>query len=108
MPFVCAPKHDALGEPRGSRQKARRLQRALTPRCAVSSNVVTFTGITTVKEPPEQVLEKAKTWGLTHVIIVGANEDGNFVWGGSYSDAESIHFLLECAQAQLIAEALDT
>lgn len=48
--------------------------------------VVPFTGITCVEEPPEQVLEKAKEWGLEKVVIVGLTADNELIVGGSFSE----------------------
>ena len=67
-----------------------------------TSNVVAFTGQTTVDEPPEQALEKAKSWGLTRVVIVGEDEDGNLKWGMSFGDAATINWLLDLAKYDLI------
>jgi len=47
---------------------------------------------------PEDVLEEAKSWGLTEVTVIGYDETGGFVWGGSdMSDAELL-LLLEQAK----------
>lgn len=69
------------------------------------TNIVPFTGITQADEPPEQVLEKAKSWGLSEVVIVGCNGEGDLVWGGSLPDMEMINWLLEAAKFELLRKA---
>lgn len=69
------------------------------------ADIIKFTGNTILPEDPNGVLEKAKSWGLARVIIIGACESGEFVFGGSHSEiAESI-LLLEIAKRRLVAEA---
>ena len=74
----------------------------------MSDNIVNFPGITKAPEPPNQILEKAKDWDLARVLVVGANEAGDLVWGGSFSEAEDILWLLEMAKTELMREALDS
>lgn len=63
--------------------------------------------ITTVPEPPDQMLEKAKEWGLERVIIIGANENGELIWGGSFSEVDGILLLLEMAKRELLTDVAD-
>lgn len=68
----------------------------------MSENVLPFTGATTVPEPPEQILEKAKAWNMRRCIVVGEDENGELVWGGSFSEADGINWLLDLAKYDLI------
>ena len=63
--------------------------------------------ITTAPEPPNQVLEKAKEWGLERVVIVGADENGNLKWGGSFSEVEGILLLLEVVKFEILTDVAD-
>jgi hypothetical protein len=65
--------------------------------------VVKFTGITTVPEPPEITLEKAKSWGLERVVIIGADANGDLLFGASFSEVESINFLIDKAKQKVLA-----
>ncbi len=67
-----------------------------------------FNGVTTVSESPEQVLEKAKSWGLERVIIIGTVADGNLKWSGSFSEVEGVNFLLDAAKHELLDDFLKT
>ncbi len=69
--------------------------------------VVKFTGTTVVDESPNDVLEKAKAWGLEHVIIVGADENSKIIWGGSFSDVADINWLLDVAKQELVEHMVD-
>lgn len=64
--------------------------------------VVSFTGITTVPEDPAATLEKAKSWGLARVIIIGANDEGELLFGGSLSDVPEMAWLLDKAKQCLM------
>lgn len=69
-------------------------------------NVVPMRGlITTVDEPPAQVLEKAKDWGMKRCVVLGEGQDGRLVWGASFSDAETINWLLDLAKHDIIYQA---
>lgn len=65
-------------------------------------DVVRFSGITTAPEPVEGVLEKAKLWDLERVLVIGHDGDGKLKWGGNFSEKEIIHWLLSCAQRDLL------
>lgn len=66
-------------------------------------NVIPMRGlITTVDEPPEQMLEKAKAWGMKRCVVLGEDADGKLVWGASFSDAETINWLLDLAKYDII------
>lgn len=64
--------------------------------------VLKFRGITTVDEPPESILEKAKGWGMTQCVVLGFDEHAGLKFGGSLSDAGQIMLMLEAARLELI------
>lgn len=66
-------------------------------------DVVQLGCFTTVEEPAEQVLEKAKSWGLTKVLVIGFDADGLAV-GGSTSDRGELLFMLEWAKKKLMED----
>lgn len=68
------------------------------------AEIVEFTGETTIPEPPEKVLEKAKGWGMEAVMIIGHDVEGNLIWGGSISDSPLINWLLDAAKHELLKE----
>lgn len=65
-------------------------------------DILKFTGVTCVEEPPEQVLEKAKEWGLKYVIVIGAKEDGCLTWGMSFSDVQMMNLMLDATKHELL------
>lgn len=67
------------------------------------SNVIDFNGTTTLWEPPDSVLEKAKGQFQdgSNVLIIGLGKDGELWFGGNCSNLAEIVLLL--AQAQKAA-----
>ena len=63
--------------------------------------VVEFPGTTTVHEPAEKLLEKAKDWGLHDALVLG-QADGQFMFGGNMGDSAEILWLLELAKKQIL------
>ncbi len=72
-------------------------------------DVIPFTGITYGDEPPDYILEKAKTWGdgLERVLILGICQDGKFHFGGSTCDVGKMLVLLKLAERELMNGAAD-
>lgn len=69
----------------------------------MSDNVIPMRGlVTTVEEPPETHLEKAKAWKMTRCVVIGEDENGDFVWGASFSETPIINWLLDLAKYELI------
>lgn len=66
------------------------------------TNILPFTGTTTVDQPPETVLERAKGWGMERCVILGYRPDGSVAFGGSFSDTGDILLLLELARQFVI------
>lgn len=59
--------------------------------------VIQFDGITKVREPAEQLLEKAKGWQCEDVVVIGCAEDGSVQIGANTSDCERAVWLLNAA-----------
>ena len=51
---------------------------------------------------PVVMLEKAKSWRLESVLVLGWDSSGAFMWGGSQDDARDIAFMLDCAKFELM------
>lgn len=64
--------------------------------------VVPFTGITTVDHTPEHTLGAAAKAGLTTVVVIGFENDGDLWFSGSQSDAYQTLWLLELARKRLM------
>ncbi len=58
-------------------------------------------GITRLDYPVEEVLERAKSVGLTGVVILGYTEDGDY-FGSSYADGGTVLWLLEQCKKRLL------
>lgn len=65
--------------------------------------LIQFSGITCVPEPPEGVLEKAKSWGMDRCLVLGFTEDNETRFGGSFSQLGDMLILLELAKRNLLA-----
>jgi hypothetical protein len=67
------------------------------------SNVIPMRGLIMYQdEAPEITLEKAKAWGMKRCVVVGESPDGKLIFGMSFSDVETINWMLDLAKAQLI------
>jgi len=51
---------------------------------------------------PVVMLEKAKSWRLESVLVIGWDSSGAFLWGSSADDAKEISFMLTLAQSELM------
>ena len=60
-----------------------------------STKVVKFPGGTTLGIPIENVLEGAKQAGLSDIIVVGWDENGDLYGASSFSDAGDLFWLWE-------------
>jgi len=69
----------------------------------MTDNVVDFTGSTRVEVSPSEVLKMAEQWGMTRCIIIGEDDDGLMMFGGSFSDTALINLLLDRAKAEVLA-----
>lgn len=70
-------------------------------------DVLRFRGITTVDEPIDGFLDKAKTWGMAKCIVIGLDDAGVLKFGGSLSEAGEIMIMLEAAKLDLIKNTLE-
>jgi len=50
---------------------------------------------------PDAILQKAREWGLTEVIVIGWDKDEKFRFGGSNGALRDISWLLKNAEMQL-------
>lgn len=69
------------------------------------ADILAFTGDTRIPDSPEDVLEKAKGWGMERVVICGWKPEGGFVIGGSHSEIAEAVLLLEIGKARLLRKA---
>lgn len=65
------------------------------------SNVVRFTGVTTLDLDADQVLESA-LGKLNGVVVVGFNKDGQEYFASSYADGGEVLWLFERAKKRLL------
>jgi hypothetical protein len=68
----------------------------------VTADVVNFTGVTRLDLDPMRVLEAAKGVGLTEVVIVGVDADGNEYFSSSVADGAQANWHLQRAQWRLM------
>lgn len=68
----------------------------------MSDNVLPFTGITCLPEPPTEFLEKAKAWGMERCLVIGFDENGNLMGGASFSELNDMIFLLELFKRNIL------
>lgn len=69
------------------------------------ADILPFRGNTIIPDDPVDVMEKAKAWGLSRVVICGTTPEGEFIFGGSHSEIGETLLLLEIARRRLLAEA---
>ena len=62
------------------------------------AEIIKFSGLTSLPEPPKTLLQKAKKWGMKKCIVIGTDAEGKTIFGGSFSDAAEIVLLLELAK----------
>ena len=78
-----------------------------TPRPTTKRNTMTdiinFNGTTTNDIPSGQVLEEAKKAGVTCVIVLGYDVNGNEYFASSSANADELLWLLERAKRQLLS-----
>lgn len=70
-------------------------------------NILEFTGLTSIKEPVDIVLEKAKLWGMDRCIILGFGEGAELIFGGSFSESGEILLLLELGKMEVLSNGRD-
>lgn len=65
------------------------------------TNVLEFTGITTLNADPDRVIENAKG-KLKSVTIIGETEDGEFYFASSQADAGDVVYHMELGKYRLM------
>lgn len=65
------------------------------------SNVILFSGITTLDLPPDRILENMIGTGMDGVVIMGYR-DGEEVFCSSYADGGTVLWLMERLKTQLL------
>ena len=71
----------------------------------MTADVVTFPGITTLDLPPERIIQRAADAGLTDVVILGYDKDGEEWFASSTADGGEVLWLLERLKLQLLRVA---
>lgn len=71
------------------------------------ADVIKFTGNTRIDQPPEVVLEMAKSWGMEECLVIGLNNNSELMFGGSISDAGKIMIILEAAKRQIVKTVVE-
>jgi len=69
--------------------------------------VVELGNVTKLDIPPERILNKALENGITDVIVIGYDKDGDFYFASCQADGGSVLWLLEMAKRKLIDVALE-
>ncbi len=66
------------------------------------ADVVEFNGITRLDLPVDRIIARATEAGLTDVVILGFDKDGEFYSAASMADGGAMLWLLELARHRLI------
>jgi hypothetical protein len=68
------------------------------------SNVVPFTGATTLDLPVDRVLDGARDAKLKGALVLGYTQDGEEYFAGTYADGPTVIWLLERLKAKVLAD----
>lgn len=68
----------------------------------MTDNVVDLNVVTSLPIDPARILRKASEAGLTEVVIVGYDKDGDFWFSSSGSDGGDVLWLFELAKMKLL------
>jgi hypothetical protein len=68
----------------------------------MTAEIVNFPGVTTLDFPPESIIQKASEAGLTDVVILGYDKDGEEWFASSVADGAEVLWLLERLKLQLL------
>ena len=60
----------------------------------MTDNVTKMTGLTTAKDTIENILEKAKDWGMKDCLVMGVDENDDLMFGGNTSETADIYWIL--------------
>lgn len=66
------------------------------------TNVVPFTGLSSLDRDPNRVIEAARDAGLSGVVIIGYDKDGEEYFSSSYADGGDVLWLLERMKLSLL------
>lgn len=69
------------------------------------SNVIEFTGVTTLDSSPARVLLTVQNESLQDVLVIGYRDDGSFYFASSLADGGDALWLLELAKRRLFEAA---
>jgi FMN phosphatase YigB (HAD superfamily) len=64
----------------------------------MDENIINIGILTDSDDTPQNILEKAKEWGMKACVIIGEDENGKLRFGGSHNDPRLISWLLTQAQ----------
>lgn len=70
-----------------------------------ADNVVDLDVVTSLPLPSEKLLTKALENGVTNVVIIGYDPDGDFYFASSDADGGDVLWLLEIAKKRLLETA---
>lgn len=65
------------------------------------TNVIEFTGVSRADVPVQWLLEKAKGWGATDVVVIAIDDKGELSVGSSTARCERINWLIDRAKRDL-------
>lgn len=66
----------------------------------MAAEIIELEQVTKLDLPPERILRKATEAGLTGVVVVGYDADGDFYFASSYADG--VLWLTELAKKKLL------
>ena len=66
------------------------------------TEVIEFAGLTRLDIPAERILTKALEADLSHALVLGWDDDGDFYFAGSYGGGPETLWLLELAKKRLM------
>lgn len=66
------------------------------------SDVVRFPGVSRIDTPVESVMKVAADRGLSDVVVVGWDAEGEFYFASSYAAGPEVLWLLALAQKRLL------
>jgi hypothetical protein len=68
----------------------------------MSANVVRFNGITKLELPVQTILDKAAEAGLTEIVVIGIDADGDEYFASSQAGGPDVLWHLERARHKLM------
>lgn len=68
------------------------------------TNVLDFRVRPPAPAPANDLLDRAKLWGMDTVLVVGFDDDGDLCFGGNITDQPMINFMLDKAKQSLLSD----